>query len=89
MQIQLPDPWERQRPRERGSRAEARRQKHVHYAPGNDRQRPVHAGIDKEAIQIPEPEPRSIGRVERYLAKLMTGNSQASNMHGLTGRPLL
>lgn len=87
LQIKLPDSL--RHPRERGSRSEARRQKHVHYAQEDDRQTPIHPGVDKEAIQIPEPVPRSISRVERFLAKLMTGNSQASNMNGLTGKPLL
>lgn len=89
MQIKLPGSLERQLPRERGSRSEARRQKHVHYAQDHDRPTPIHPGVDKEAIQIPEPEPRSIGRVERFLAKLLTKNSPASNMQGLTGRSLL
>lgn len=90
LQIQLPESLEHQLPRGRGSRSEARRQKHVHYAQEvNHGQKPIHPGVSKEAIQIPEPEPRSIGRLERYLAKWLTGNSQASNMRGLTGRPLL
>lgn len=89
MQIKLPDSLERQLPRKRGPTSEARRQKHVHYAQDHDRQTPIHPGVDKEAIQIPEPEPRSISRVERYLAIVLAGNSPASNMQGLTGRPLL
>ncbi len=89
LQIKLRDSSDHQLPRGRGLRSEGSRQKHVHYEEENLRKKPIHPGVDKEAIQIPEPEPRSVGRVERYLAKLMTGNRQGSNMHGLTGKPLL
>ena len=45
--------------------------------------------LDKESIQIPEPGPRQIGRVEKIIATIMTGNQQKSVSHGLTGKPLL
>jgi hypothetical protein len=47
------------------------------------------AGVDKEAIEAPEPAPRKIGRAEQVIAVIMTGNKNASQMHGLTGKPLL
>jgi hypothetical protein len=89
LQIKLPESLKHQLPQGRGSRSEGRRQKHVHYAQDNGGQTSIRPGVNKEAIQIPEPEPRLIGRIERYLATLMTGDLQASSMHGLTGRPLL
>jgi hypothetical protein len=48
-----------------------------------------HPGVDKEAIEIPNPPPRRISRTEKVLATIMTGNRAASQMHGLTGKPLL
>jgi len=42
-------------------------------------------GIDKEAIHIPEPPPRRIGRVEKALAFIMTGKTS----NGLVGQSLL
>ncbi|KAI4104177.1 MAG: hypothetical protein L6R37_003438 [Teloschistes peruensis] len=64
--------------------------KHVHYLPQDhlDRKR-TNPGIDKEAIQIPEPPPRTISRTEYILAVIMTGNRSRSLSHGLTGKPLL
>ena len=45
--------------------------------------------IDKEAIEIPEPAQREISRAECLFATIMTGNRQASQTHGLVGKPLL
>ncbi|KAL8950528.1 MAG: hypothetical protein Q9222_003438 [Ikaeria aurantiellina] len=64
--------------------------KQVHYLPQDHLQRKkTHPGIDKEAIQIPEPPPRQISRTEYCLAIIMTGNRSRSLSHGLTGKPLL
>lgn len=64
--------------------------KHVHYLPQDHLERKrTNPGIDKEAIQIPEPPPRQIGRTEYCLAIIMTGNRSKSQSHGLTGKPLL
>ena len=46
-------------------------------------------GIEKEAIEIPVPRPRYISRVEKVVAVIMTGEREASQMRGLTGRALL
>lgn len=64
--------------------------KQVRYAPQDHLHRTTtKQGIDKEAIQIPDPGPRQIGRVEKVIATAMTGNRQRSLSHGLTGKPLL
>ena len=78
-----------------GSGARARSgglpRKQVRYAPQDHLHREKHIDqrLDKEAIQIPEPGPRRIGRVEKIIATIMTGNQQKSMSHGLTGKPLL
>ncbi|KAI9816354.1 MAG: hypothetical protein M1832_005111 [Thelocarpon impressellum] len=48
-----------------------------------------HAGLDKEAIQIPTPRPRRIPKVEKLLAAIMSGGRGPGPGHGLTGKPLL
>ncbi|KAI9788890.1 MAG: hypothetical protein M1833_002796 [Piccolia ochrophora] len=48
-----------------------------------------HAGIDKEEIDIPEPRLKKPSRVELLLARIMSGGRGNSQMHGLTGKPLL
>lgn len=67
-----------------------RRSKHVHYPPqfhlGQQRTK---SGVNKEAIEVPVPSPRTIGLVEKTLAIIMTGNRQRAQSHGLTGKPLL
>ncbi|KAL8660157.1 MAG: hypothetical protein Q9226_000063 [Calogaya cf. arnoldii] len=64
--------------------------KHVHYLPHDHLDRKnTNPGISKEAIQIPEPPPRQIGRTEYCLAIIMTSNRSRSQSHGLTGKPLL
>ena len=66
------------------------RHKHVRYAPQDHLYRKnTDRGIDKESIQIPEPGPRQIGRVEKIIATAMTGDRQKSLSQGLTGKPLL
>lgn len=73
-----------------GSRPLQRRQKHVHYTPhGHLEHKTTNPGISKEAIEIPNPPARQIGRTEKALAIIMTGDRQQARMHGLTGQPLL
>ena len=64
-----------------------RRQRHVRYASHDQLEHKItHAGVDKEAIAIPNPPQRQIGRVEKVLAVIMTGKNQPG---GLVGKPLL
>ncbi len=51
--------------------------------------RRAHRGLDKEAIQIPNPRPRKISRAEAALAVAMTGDWQSALSRGLVGKPLL
>jgi hypothetical protein len=51
--------------------------------------RRAHRGLDKEAIQIPNPRPRKISRTEAALAVAMTGDWQSALSRGLVGKPLL
>ena len=46
-------------------------------------------GVDKEAIEIPEPAPRKISLTERILAIVMSGDRQQAYSRGLVGKPLL
>jgi hypothetical protein len=50
-------------------------------------QKEHHPGLVKEEIEIPNPAPRSISRVEHILAAIMSGGER--QMHGLTGKPLV
>ncbi len=76
-------------PREE-SRPLQRRQKHVHYTPhSHPEHKDTNPGLSKEAIEIPNPPARQIGRTEKVLAIIMTGDRQKAQMHGLTGQPLL
>ena len=62
----------------------------VRYAQQDHLQRKnTNPGVDKEAIEIPEPAPRKITNAEKAIATIMTGDRQGSQMHGLTGKPLL
>lgn len=73
-----------------GSKPPNKPARHVHYLPQDHlERRKTNPGIDKEAIQIPEPPPRQISRTEYLLAVSMTGNRSQSASHGLTGKPLL
>ena len=64
--------------------------KHVHYLPDTHlKHKTTNPGLNKEAIEIPSPPARQIGRTEKTLAVIMTGDRQRSQIHGLTGRPLL
>ena len=72
------------------SRRRDRRLNHVHWPPTTRSSYQAHnRGLSKEAIEIPEPPPRVIGRVEYILAIIMTGNRSRATTNGLTGRPLL
>ncbi len=72
------------------SRPLYRRPKHVHYAEHSHLEhKNTNPGVSKEAIEIPEPAARQIGRVEIVLGIIMTGDRQKAQMNGLTGKPLL
>ena len=58
------------------------RQDHLHRKNTNP-------GINKEAIEIPEPAARYISQTEKVVATIMSRDRQASHTHGLTGKPLL
>lgn len=50
----------------------------------------TNAGVDKEAISIPNPPPRQISRAEKLLALIMApSDPQAARSRGLVGKPLL
>lgn len=73
-----------------GSKPPKESTRHVHYLPqGHFERKKTNPGVNKEAIQIPEPPPRIISRTEYLLAVIMTGNRSRSASHGLTGKPLL
>ena len=62
----------------------------MHYAEHNHLEhKTTNPGVSKEAIEIPEPAARQIGRVEIVLAIIMTRDRQKAQMNGLTGKPLL
>ncbi len=73
-----------------GSKPPRESTRHVHYLPqGHFERQKTNPGVDKEAIQIPEPPQRKISRTEYLLAVIMTGSRSRSASHGLTGKPLL
>lgn len=87
LQIKLRESYDEGARRRSGQRQRGRRHKEVHYAPQDHLHRKsTNPGVDKEAIEIPEPAPRTIGRTEKVLATIMTGKVGS---HGLTGKPLL
>ena len=89
LRINLPSSFDNPVPR-RSLSPQGRQSKHVHYAPQGYRERKnPHPGVNKEAIQIPNPPLRVISRAEKFLATIMTGDQQASHSYGLTGKPLL
>lgn len=89
LQINLRGSFDNQ-PARRGPRQQGRQSKHVRYVQqDHPTPRGTHRGIDKEAIQIPNPPPRKISRTEEFFARIMTGDRQSSHVHGLTGKPLL
>ena len=67
-----------------------RRPNHVHYSQHTHLEhKATNPGLSKEAIEIPNPPARQIGPIEKALAIIMMGDRQRSQMHGLTGKPLL
>lgn len=73
-----------------GSRPRPRQPKRVHYLNQSHIERKTtNPGIDKEAIEIPQPVSRYISRAEKLIAIVMTRDRERSQMHGLTGKPLL
>ncbi|MCJ1276089.1 hypothetical protein MMC21_003894 [Puttea exsequens] len=67
-----------------------RRPRQVHYTEHNHLEhKTTNPGLDKEAIEIPNPPARQIGRTEKALAIIMTGDRQRAQTKGLTGKPLL
>ncbi|KAI4119860.1 MAG: hypothetical protein LQ345_000327 [Seirophora villosa] len=90
LQIKLRDSYDRDPLGHPASKPSKHSARHVHYLPQDHLQRKkTNPGIDKEAIQIPEPPPRRISRTEYFLALIMTGDRARSGSHGLTGKPLL
>ncbi|KAI9699376.1 MAG: hypothetical protein M1836_002987 [Candelina mexicana] len=73
------------------SRQRAKHQKRVHYRESQELRvkEGHHAGVDKEKIEIPSPPPRKISPTEKFLAGIMSGDRGDSQMHGLTGKPLI
>jgi len=72
------------------SRPLQRQPKYVHYTEHNHLEhKTTNPGLSKEAIEIPSPPARQIGRTEKALAVIMTGDRQKAQMQGLTGKPLL
>lgn len=70
-------------------RTSARRHKKVHYRKSQSfgEEPKHHTGFAREDIEIPNPRPRTITRVEHILAAIMSGGER--QLHGLTGRPLV
>ena len=87
LQIKLRESNDEGARRRSGQGQRGRRHKEVHYAPQDHlRRKDTNPGVDKEAIEIPEPPSRTISRLEKVLTIIMTGKGGS---HGLTGRPLL
>ncbi|KAL9614390.1 MAG: hypothetical protein Q9167_001120 [Letrouitia subvulpina] len=90
LQIKLRESFDGEVLRSSDSRPRGRGPKHVTYLSQDHLHRKkTNPGIDKEAIQIPDPPPRKISRTEKVLAIIMTGDRSRSQTHGLTGKPLL
>ncbi|SLM34351.1 mfs monosaccharide transporter [Lasallia pustulata] len=71
-------------------RPRPRQPKRVHYLSQTHLERKTtNPGVDKEAIEIPQPVSRYISRAEKLIAIVMTQDRERSQMHGLTGKPLL
>ena len=73
-----------------GSQSRPRQPKRVHYLNQTlPERKATNPGVDKEAIEIPQPVSRYISRAEKLIAIVMTRDRERSQMHGLTGKPLL
>ena len=73
-----------------GSRPRPRQPKRVRYLNQTHLERKTtNPGVEKEAIEIPQPVARYISRAEKLIAIIMTQDRERSQMHGLTGKPLL
>lgn len=72
-------------------RARGKKGRKVHYDQQDHPEREnTQPGIDKEAIQIPEPAQRKISVFEKILAITMApGDMQTARTRGLVGKPLL
>lgn len=87
LQIKLRESHDEGARRRSGQGKRSQRHKEVHYAPKDHvNRKDTNPGVDKEAIEIPEPPPRTIGRTEKLLTIIMTGTGGS---RGLTGKPLL
>lgn len=73
----------------RGSSSRRTKHKKVRYHSDVEHreEKGEHPGIVKEDIEIPEPAPRHISRVEHLLAAIMSGGER--QMRGLTGKSLV
>ncbi|MCJ1358596.1 MAG: hypothetical protein MMC33_008596, partial [Icmadophila ericetorum] len=90
LRIRLRESLEQKPLRGSDSRPQSRPQRHVRYVEQDHiKRKNTHPGVDKEAIQIPQPSQRQIGPAERILATIMSGDRHASQTRGLTGKPLL
>ncbi|KAM5497680.1 Ribulose bisphosphate carboxylase large chain [Microsporum canis] len=72
-----------------GSTSQPKRVRYEEDEAGEEHTPFVDKGDLKEAIRIPEPAPRTISRVERLLASVMSPRDGRAKTHGLVGKPLL
>lgn len=72
-----------------GASRRGSRPKRVRYQedPESGEEKEYHPGLVKEEIPIPKPGPRKIGRIEHFIAAIMSGGER--QMHGLTGKALV
>ena len=90
LRIDIRGSFDHEAPGNSRSRPRGRPARRVHYSQQDHLHRKdTNSGINKEAIHIPEPTARRISQAEKVIATIMTGDRQASHMHGLTGKPLL
>ena len=72
------------------AREKKKKKKSVHYSDQDHLERKeTYPGVDKEAIQIPEPTIRKASRAERLLGLIMAPGSETARKRGLVGKPLL
>jgi len=71
-------------------RGTARKNRVTFQPQGRSEGESTNAGVDKEAISIPNPAPRKISRAEKVLALIMApSDTQTARTRGLVGKPLL